>query len=70
MMVDVMSNLQPKFKVGDKVTYTNEFGVRFPGRTVKGVVFNFLPHIPISYDVVPTDCPWFPKNEGHLSLEF
>ena len=30
-------NQQPKFKIGDKVDFVNDYGVRFPGRTIVGI---------------------------------
>jgi hypothetical protein len=27
----------PKFKIGDKVTYVNDYGVTFPNRTIVGI---------------------------------
>lgn len=65
-----------KFSVGDRVTYTNEFGVVFCGKVVTEVV-----HIPddpeahgtwagqTRYYISPTDAPWFPVRERELTLE-
>lgn len=65
-----------QFSVGDRVTYTNEFGVVFRGRTVTEVVR--IPDDPEAYGtwagqtryyISPTDAPWFPVRERELTLE-
>ena len=58
-----------KFKVGDRVTFTNEFGVVFEGHTVTG----FYEETGLLYQYgrryyIDTDCYWFPKKESELSF--
>lgn len=53
-------------KVGDKVTYTNEYGVSFPGQTVTG--------FPIDADsaekvFIDSDSYWCPKPINSLTIE-
>lgn len=53
-----------KFKVGDAVTYTNEYGVRFPGKTVKELdTSSANPR----YFITPTDAPWVSVLETELT---
>lgn len=62
----------PKFKVGDKVTFTNENEVVFTGKTITEVVLwcdGDYPNDYWRYHVTPTDTPWYPYKESHLSLE-
>lgn len=58
-----------KFKVGDKVIFTNIFGVCWGVKTITGLTFthwstedNKAP----AYDITPTDTPWFPCEEKYL----
>lgn len=61
-----------RFKVGDRVTFTNDYGVVFPGKTITEVK-----HFPddgifagqTRYFITPTDAPWFPVAERNLALE-
>ena len=66
------SKQTPKFKVGDKVTFINDYGVSFPHKTITEVILNppSLPHVPIAYGVTPTDAPWFPIDEKKLFIEY
>lgn len=62
----------PKFKVGDKVVFTNDYGVVFPGREITEVVVwcdGDYENDYWRYHVTPTDTPWYPHKEKHLSLE-
>lgn len=55
-----------KFKIGQRVTFTNDYGAMFPGKTIVFIeIIDFRPR----YYVTPTDCPWYPKHEENLSLE-
>jgi hypothetical protein len=55
------------FNIGDKVTFTNEYGVVFPGKTVTGIDNQkFGDSTEKRYFVTPTDCPWFSKKESLL----
>ena len=61
---------EPKFSIGDEVTFINDYGVSFPHRTITEVVYDFLPHVPISYHVVPSDTAWYPHAENNLFIEY
>jgi hypothetical protein len=58
------------FKVGDIVTYTNDQGCRFTGRTITKCT-NSHPVWPGQwrYYYAPTDADWFPVKESSLTLE-
>lgn len=65
-----MSDQEPKFKVGDKVTFTNDYGVVFPNKTITkiqkfpiGGIFSGQ----IRYYFEPHDAYWFPVHERNLS---
>lgn len=54
------------FKVGDKVTYTNEYGAVFTGHTIQG--------FPTAKDLakkayIDTSCYWVAKHFSSLSIE-
>lgn len=56
------------FKVGDKVTFTNEYGVVFPNHVVVGFanqeqIFNSR------FIFIDSDAYWFPKSPEQLKLE-
>ncbi|MDJ1632287.1 hypothetical protein [Rhizobium rhizogenes] len=56
---------EAKFKIGDKVNFTNDYGVRFEGKTIIGSEdWGNGPR----YFLEPTDTPWFSFNEANLSL--
>lgn len=59
----------PKFEVGQRVTFVNDYGVSFPHRTITGIHIYPRPHVPVGYDVTPTDTPWYPIAERNLYLE-
>lgn len=61
--------LPKKFKVGDKVTFTNDYGVAFKGLQVVKVGAHWVRPEQWHYWVDPTDCPWMPKKESSLTLE-
>ena len=54
-------------EVGDTVTFTNYYGVVFPGKKVMGFsleeeIFNER------FIYIDTDCYWFPTHRGSLKL--
>jgi hypothetical protein len=55
-----------KFKAGDRVTFTNDQGVRFPGKTVRG----FTPEVILQgrFIYLDLDCWWFPVKPENLRL--
>jgi len=58
---------EPKFQVGDAVTFTNEYGVVFPGKTVTGIeVWESQPDV-YRYFFSPTDTPWYSTRESLLA---
>lgn len=62
--------IETKFKVGDKVTFTNEYGLTFPGLRIigfdkgNGSLFKYGKHI-----YLDTSAYWFPHAESELTLE-
>lgn len=63
-------NEGPKFRVGDRVTFVNDQGVAFPGRTITEVIANPRSGVAYGYHVAPTDTPWFPHAERNLYWEY
>ena len=61
-----MSNSTSKFKVGDKVTYTNSNGVFLGVRTVIGIEESEIRGP--CYFITPTDTPWFAVSEASFRL--
>ena len=59
----------PKFKVGDIVTFTNDYGVRWPNKTIIGTEYWHSAPEQIRYFYAPSDCPWFSVREESLKLE-
>ena len=56
-----------KFKVGDKVTYTNEGGVVFEGYTVTRLLHPSADLYPQGYRYfIDSDAYWMPKKESEL----
>lgn len=53
-----------KYKVGDKVVFTNCFGVCWGVKTITALDEHNGP----TYHYTPTDTPWFSTNEEHLTL--
>ena len=37
MIKETVERQTPKFKIGDKVDFTNDYGVEFPNRTIVGI---------------------------------
>lgn len=54
----------PKFKVGDTVTWTNDYGVKYPERRVVGVVY--VTGMGSRYFIAPHDAPWTSISECNL----
>jgi hypothetical protein len=58
------------FKPGDKVTFTNEYGVIFPGRTVIGFRESIDPDfLPDRFILLDGDAYWFPHKISELTKE-
>ena len=57
------------FKVGDVVTFTNEFGVEFEDRTVMGFASNAKFHGRFIHLGPPTDAYWFPCRPNQLKVQ-
>jgi len=55
------------FKVGDVVTFTNDYGVSFPGKKVIGFADDTSFHGNFIY--LDYDCYWFPTNPESLTKE-
>ena len=63
-----MSHL--KFKIGDKVTFTNSYGVVFPGHKITG--YCETNHVLYQYGAryyIDTDSYWYPVAEDTLTAE-
>lgn len=58
----------PVFQAGDVVTYTNDYGVPWPGRTIVGTEF-WQGYDERRYFYSPSDAPWFSVPESSLKLE-
>ena len=58
-----MTTLPYRFKVGDAVVFTNDFGVCWGVRTVTGL--DERTGKP-TYFLKPTDAPWFSTEESNL----
>lgn len=56
-----------QFSVGDKVTFTNDYGVSFPGKTVIG--FADDDELNGRFIHLDVDCWWFPMKPVNLTLE-
>lgn len=57
-----------KFAVGDKVIFTNEFGVCWGVKTIKSLEPGLSENDGPRYHIEPTDTPWFSTSEKNLSL--
>ncbi len=60
------------FKVGDKVTFANDYGAEYAGKTITrvqafpvGGIFSGQTR----YYYTPSDSPWFPVSAANLKLE-
>lgn len=56
------------FKPGDKVTFVNDYGVKFPGRTVRGFTEKVTTWGAFIY-YFPSDSWWFPVKPENLVPE-
>lgn len=56
---------EPKFKVGDKVIYTNDYGVCWGEKEIIEVVFESWDKAP-RYHYKNSKTPWFPVSEKNL----
>ncbi len=56
-----------KFKIGDLVTFVNDYGVKWPERTVVGT--DDSAEGEPRYFLNPTDSPWMSKRESQLILD-
>jgi hypothetical protein len=62
------ANVTTEFKVGDKVTFTNIYGVAFEGKPIIGFAqeeFQFDNR----FIYIDCDSYWFPHRENELKLE-
>lgn len=57
--------LQPKYKVGDEVTYINDYCVNWGARTITGMEQDKWGW---NYYISPTDTPWCPVSEKNLHI--
>lgn len=55
-----------QFDVGEKVVFTNEFGVCWGVKTIKSQEPGLTEADDPRYHIEPTDTPWFPASEKHL----
>ena len=56
------------FNVGDKVTFTNDAGLSFPGKTINKLdTSDFGKEWGPRYFYTPSDSPWFSVNEKQLT---
>lgn len=53
----------PKFEIGDKVDFVNDYGVVFKGKTITDIE---VQDGAFRYQVEPNDTPWFLKYEKNL----
>lgn len=57
----------PQYAVGDEVTYTNQQGVQFAGKTVVEIDQTEFPDGEPHYFIQPTDTPWVSFRESELT---
>lgn len=53
-----------KFNLGDKVTFTNDQGVKFTQKTITEIEHG---QRGVKYYFTPSDSPWVPVREDQLS---
>lgn len=59
----------PKFKVGDRVTFTNDQGVVFPARIVAEIEWTRYGHWRgWGYRLAGFAAPWFANREDQISI--
>ena len=66
-MITNETKQNPKFNVGDKVDFTNDYGVLFADRTIIGIEY-WPGYIEPRYFKTPTDCPWYSSPERNFKL--
>lgn len=61
----------PKFQIGDKVVYTNDYGVSFRDKTITGVEIDSdsLHPVVIRYFYEPHDAYWYSAMERNFTLQ-
>lgn len=57
-----------RFAVGDRVTFVNDYGVSWPGKTITELAEPGLDGLP-RYHYTPTQTPWFSVSEKNLYTE-
>ena len=62
-------NIKCKFKLGDKVTFTNQYGVEFKDKTIIGFSHDGDLHKYGNHIHIDTDAYWFPHKEEELILK-
>lgn len=55
---------EPKFAIGQKVIFINDYGVNWGEKTITEYEWNEVRGH--TYNYAPTDTPWFCTNERHL----
>jgi hypothetical protein len=67
-----MDNSEKVFRVGHKVTFINDYGVSFPGRTITETeeYTSDTNEKKTRYKIEPTDCPWVWKTSKNLFIEY
>lgn len=63
----IPDRLEPKFRVGDVVTFVNDYGVRFPERFITDI--EVAPDGEFRYYFTPHDAYWCPAKESNLILD-
>lgn len=57
---------EAKFRIGQTVIYTNDYGVCWGKRKIIGIHRNWLNHAPIGYYIEPKESYWCPVKEMNL----
>lgn len=63
-----MEKNKPKFKVGDKVNFTNDYGVDWGEKIIKEVREITYSKSGWGYIIDPTDSPWCAVKEELLTI--
>jgi hypothetical protein len=58
----------PQLKIGDKVTFTNDYGVVFPNKIISGIEY-WKGYSKPRYFYSPSDTPWYSTKEENLKLD-
>lgn len=61
------TNNEPEFRIGDVVTFTNDYGVKFAGKTIVRIEKG-KDKSERRYFYAPTDTPWFGVKETSLGF--